>query len=241
MTKSEAKDSRRRFLQQSAGAAALLVSAPGALSREVRTGEARTGEDVSPAEDLMREHGVLERVLLVYEEALVRLGPGKDLDPAVLAGSAGIVRRFIEDYHEKLEEREVFPRLEKAGVERALVSVLRAQHRAGRELTDRIRALATREAFRSARERQRLADSIRAFIRMYRPHAAREDTVLFPAFRGVVSPSEYDALGEAFEKEEHRILGDDGFEKVVAEVAGLETRLGIADLAAFTPPAEGTK
>src|SRR5262245_18145191 len=58
--------------------------------------------EVSPAEDLMREHGVLERVLLVYEEGLRRLDSSQDFDPAVLAESAAIVRRFIEDYHEKL-------------------------------------------------------------------------------------------------------------------------------------------
>ena len=76
---------------------------------------------------------------------------------------------------------------------------------------------------------------------MYRPHAAREDTVLFPAFRRVVSSNEYDALGEAFELEEHRLFGEDGFEKVVAEVGGIERRLGIADLSAFTPGVETRK
>src|SRR5207237_5266049 len=38
--------------------------------------------------------------------------------------------------------------------------------------------------------------SIQQFIRMYNPHEAREDTVLFPAFRKIVSPHEFDALGE---------------------------------------------
>lgn len=50
MTKPDSRDSRRRFLRHSAGAAALLVSAPGALGREARTGEAKAGEDVSPTE-----------------------------------------------------------------------------------------------------------------------------------------------------------------------------------------------
>ena len=70
---------------------------------------------------------------------------------------------------------------------------------------------------------------------MYRPHAAREDTVLFPALHRIVSPHEYDALGEEFEQQEHRLFGEDGFEKVVDEVARLERQLGIEDLAQFTP------
>ena len=43
-------------------------------------------------------------------------------------------------------------------------------------------------------------DSLRQFIRMYNPHEAREDTVLFPAFRGIVSANEFDSLGEDFER-----------------------------------------
>jgi hypothetical protein len=35
--------------------------------------EEHGGEEVAPAEDLMREHGVLNRVLLVYDEFLRRL------------------------------------------------------------------------------------------------------------------------------------------------------------------------
>src|SRR5262245_48563940 len=61
-------------------------------------------EEVSPAEDLMREHGVLKRVLLVYEEAIRRIDAKQDVPPDTVKDAAGIVRAFIEDYHEKLEE-----------------------------------------------------------------------------------------------------------------------------------------
>jgi hypothetical protein len=70
---------------------------------------------------------------------------------------------------------------------------------------------------------------------MYRPHAAREDTVLFPAFREVVGRSGYRELGEQFEDKEHELFGEHGFEHVVAQVSQLEVALGIADLAGFTP------
>jgi hemerythrin-like domain-containing protein len=70
---------------------------------------------------------------------------------------------------------------------------------------------------------------------MYRPHEAREDTVLFPAFRSIVSRHEYDALGEDFEKKEDELFGEDGFFKVVDQVAQLEKKLGIFELSQFTP------
>jgi hemerythrin-like domain-containing protein len=70
---------------------------------------------------------------------------------------------------------------------------------------------------------------------MYRPHEAREDTVLFPALRSVVSPNEFDAMGEDFEKDERQKFGEDGFENMVSQVADLERALGIYDLSKFTP------
>ena len=80
-----------------------------------------------------------------------------------------------------------------------------------------------------------MAESLRLFIRMFNPHEAREDTVLFPAFRGIVSANEYGALGEEFEKTEHELFGKDGFEEIVGRVAAMEKSLGIFDLSQFTP------
>lgn len=70
---------------------------------------------------------------------------------------------------------------------------------------------------------------------MYRPHAAREDTVLFPKLRDIVSGHEFDAIGEEMEKREHEHLGEDGFEKAVAQMAELEKEVGLYDLTQFTP------
>jgi hypothetical protein len=70
---------------------------------------------------------------------------------------------------------------------------------------------------------------------MHNPHEAREDTVLFPAFRGLVRSNEYCALGEEFEKKEHARLGDKDFEATLVRVAAIEKIFGIFNLAQFTP------
>jgi len=64
----------------------------------------------------MREHGVLRRILLVYEEATRRWATDDVAAAGVVAAAAGIVRRFVEGYHEKLEEEFVLPELEKAEI-----------------------------------------------------------------------------------------------------------------------------
>ena len=195
----------------------------------------KEAEEVSPAEDLMREHGVLKRVLLVYDEAIRRIETNEDLPPETVMDSAKIIRNFIEDYHEKLEEDFLFPRFKKAGKLVDLVDVLLQQHQGGRKVTDITMQFATDQALKNSDERRKLADSLRQFIRMYNPHEAREDTILFPEFRKIVSKNEYDSLGEDFEKKEHELFGEDGFERMVDKVAGIEKKLGIYDLAQFTP------
>jgi hemerythrin-like domain-containing protein len=220
-----------------AGAAAGLM-ALGRAARAASSPKAKGGgeeEEIGPGEDLMREHGVLRRVLLIYGEAGRRLEAAADLDPAALQRGAQLIRRFIEDYHERQEEEMVFPRFERAHKHVDLVRVLREQHRAGRKVTERVQGLATAASIKDPARRRELRAALTSFIRMYEPHAAREDTVLFPALHEIVTPSEYAALGEDFERREHKTFGEDGFEHAVVEVAAIETSLGIEDLAAFTP------
>jgi len=219
----------RRHFVVGAGGLLLASCAHGADARAEAPGASAAPEDVSPAEDLMREHGVLDRVMLIYEEADRRLAAKGDLPLDAVATAAGIVRRFIEGYHEKLEENFLFPRFEKANVLVDLVATLRRQHAAGRVLTAAIEGAAR------GGDGAKLAAPIQAFLRMYRPHAAREDTVLFPALHGIVSPKELDELGDRFEDEEHARFGKAGFEGVVEQVAQLERSLDLYDLNRFTP------
>jgi len=151
-----------------------------------------------------------------------------------VAHAATIIREFIEDYHEKDEEEFIFPRFEKARKLTDLVAVLRQQHQAGRRLTADVLKLATAAGLKSDANRKQLGDALGKFIRMYEPHAAREDTVLFPAFRELVGEKELAKLQDLFEDKE-KALPHGGFEKMVDAVARLEEALGIADLARFTP------
>jgi hemerythrin-like domain-containing protein len=111
-----------------------------------------------------------------------------------------------------------FPRFEKAGKLVDLVDVLRAQHQTGRALTDRVLRLPNATSMRVDANRREAGDALRAFIRLYRPHAAREDTVLFPAFRPLVGGREYAELGERFEERERELFGKQGFEGTVEVV-----------------------
>lgn len=195
----------------------------------------REGERDSPFEDLMREHGVLNRILLIYEEILSRMESRTPFPPEVLMESARLIRGFIEDHHGKLEEDWLFPRFEKAQKLVDLVRVLREQHQAGRWLTDNILALAAPASFQTTSVRKALASNMRLFSRMFRPHAAREDTVLFPAFFSIVSPDELNAVVEELEARELELSDKDANLKIMEMVADMEKTLGIHELSRFTP------
>ncbi|HXK59125.1 MAG TPA: hemerythrin domain-containing protein [Acidobacteriota bacterium] len=229
----EVSTSRRQALRLFT-AAGLTAALPGFSTFAQRGAAAGGEEEISPAEDLMREHGVLNRLLLVYEECISRLERNSELNVAIVSTAAGVIRSFIEDYHEKLEENFLFPRYTQARVLTDLVAVLKNQHEAGRRLTDSTLQLSA-STLQDVSEKAKLVRDLKYFVRMYRPHEAREDTVLFPALRKIVSRNEYDSLGEEFERKEHELFGEDGFEAVVDKVANLEKQLSIYDLAQFTP------
>jgi hypothetical protein len=124
---SPAGDSRRSFLTKTG---ILAISAASLITVTSSCGWQKGGdEDVTTNEDLMREHGVLKRILLIYDEASSRLRTGKDLDLSLVGQSASLIKNFVEDYHEKLEEDHLFPRFEKAGQMVDLTKTLRIQHK----------------------------------------------------------------------------------------------------------------
>lgn len=228
-----------------AGAVAFgLVSCRGEPKSD-RPDEAKGGEPevgVSAVEDLMREHGVLRRILIAYAETARRLArnPGQ-VDAGALADAANLFRQFGEDYHERsLEERYIFSEIRRAGGEAGgLVDTLVTQHQRGREVTDFILD-AVRGGSIGTANAEPLGRALLAVNRMYEAHTAWEDTIVFPAWKKAVAPARLAELAEVFEELEHKQFGEDGFDQAVRRVGSIEQRLGLTDLGAFTaspPPA----
>jgi len=217
---------RRAFLSL-AGVTAALVACREAASPSGGDDD----DEVTATEDLMREHGVIRRVLVVYRECATRLRatPSAPVGDA-LQRAAALMRKFGEDYHEKrLEETHIFPALAKTPVA-ATAQTLAAQHQRGRELTEVILKNAS-----DPKNAESLARTLDAFARMYEEHAAIEDTIVFPAWKKTLSKKQLAEIGDRFEDIEREALGKDGFEGAVAQIAEIEKSLGI-DLASMTAP-----
>jgi hemerythrin-like domain-containing protein len=226
---------RRNILKAGVGSLACLPAFASAPLQEKNADKIDPDAGVTAPEDLMKEHGVLNRCLLIYEEAVRRLLNKEHVAPEVFNQTAALIRSFVEEYHERNEEKYIFPVFEEHKKLVELVQTLKTQHEAGREVTARLLRLSTSDQFRSQDGRAQLIASCQSFIRMYRPHKSREDTVLFPVLRTLLTPRQVEALGDKMEEDEHKVLGHEGFEKSVDKVASIEKALGIYELAQFTP------
>jgi hemerythrin-like domain-containing protein len=200
--------------------------------------ETKMGGEVTATEDLMREHGILRRALLVYSATAIKLrGNASGIAPDALQKTAKLFRAFGEEYHEqKLEEAFIFPAVKKAGGEAATYpDILVAQHNRGREITDYIINV-TQGAKLGASNSEPMAKALEAFVLMYRNHAAREDTIIFPAWKQTMTGKQLDEMNDKFEDIEHEQFGEDGFEDAVKQIAAIESSLALADISQFTAP-----
>ena len=243
-------ETRRRLLNTLAlaGAGTLLIgcrptstnstSSTNDEGKEPAPGEALP-EQVTATEDLMREHGILRRALLVYRDLAVRLRQDPAATPLPsLEKTAKLFRVFGEDYHEKrLEEAFIIPVIKKVqGGVAAYGDVLLAQHARGREITDYLLSVSKADRL-SVTQSESAARALDSFVRMYEHHAAFEDTVVFPAWKAATGEQEYQELGEKFEEIEIEQFGEDGFEAALKRITEIEAELGLTNLDAFTAPA----
>ena len=233
---------RREWLAglSSLGAGAILIGCTRTAPTEANEGrkdKADEEPEVTATEDLMREHGVLRRALLVYQESAMKLRNAANVPPAPLQKTAKLFRAFGEEYHEKkLEEVYIFPAVKKAGgVAGGYADVLVAQHQRGREITDFIIA-ATAGPRLAAADIKTFTAALEDLVRMYEHHAAIEDTVVFPAWKETLTASALDEMNEKFEEIEHEQFGEDGFERALKQMVEIEQDLGLSDLAQFTAP-----
>ena len=239
--------SRRTLLTRALGASAGL----GLSSRLVAGGQAAApaapkkpagkpigDEGVGPGEDLMREHGVLNRILLVYDEAIRRDRAGRRRCPPTrstrrptssAASSRAITRSWRRSTSSPASRR---PASTSTSSPSSAGSTRPAGGSDGRDSRgDLGRGDVATDA---GRRRSPSTWAVRPHVpaaRGPRGHRAlpgvprpRDEGRVRRARRGVREPRD-------------QVLGERGFERIVDEVAAIERRLGIGDLDSFTPKA----
>jgi hemerythrin-like domain-containing protein len=196
-------------------------------------------EDPTTAiEILARQHGVICRAVAILEEIKGGMDAWMDLPPEVIGGTVEMVHLFVIAHHQQLEEKHVYPVFDVDKKVSGLVGVLREQHTAASQLIEILRGLCRGFSVKDLEKRRAMASAIHMFCRMYRAHAAREDTALFTLLRPMMTPKAYAELSSGILRAEAEFLGQNGFDETIRKLTDYENILGIGDLASFTPNPE---
>lgn len=228
---------RRTFLRNGgllvAGATMIGVSGTMVSCKGENEYEPGVLKNSTANEELMEEHGLLQRALLIYDAAIVSLRAGESFDPLHIHDTAKVIQTFIEEYHEDIEEKFVFPPVKANGQHSMLIDLLIKQHVAGKRHTQRIISQTEGGKLPKGDELQKFADGLAAYNTMYRHHEAREDTEVFPALKRILPPSEYRDLADKFDELEQEKFGAQGFEAMLDKIEAIERKAGVADIGQF--------
>lgn len=197
-------------------------------------GEELEEEESSPIEDLMKEHGFIELILVMYQRMIDQAAMGQAVDISVIHRSAEMLKNIVSDHHEKDEELYIFPKFIEANYIVEIIDTLKEQHDRSRIIIKEMMDLSSRGRQIDYDARKRLINLCGAFVYMYLPHIAHEDTILYPTFYDIVSADYVQDIREKMEDEEERLLGETGFRGLIGRVSELEKIVGVHDIDQFT-------
>lgn len=183
--------------------------------------------EVPLTEDLMREHGILNRILLIYQAVVDKIKHKQEYPLLALEQSVEIIQLFIEGHHERMEEDYIFPLFEKHKKKLAMIATLKQQHIQGREITASIQSILQSDKAHDHTIQLKIKHLLEQFIDIYRPHEAREDTEIFPLVRSFLTEKEFEELSEKFEQFEHQLFGEHGLENIMKKIHAIEKDLNI--------------
>ena len=161
------------------------------------------------SEVLKNEHRGIERMLRALRREAAQLEAGQAVPVEMLDQNIDFLRNFADRCHHTKEETELFPALEKAGVQvqGGPIAVMLADHDEGRKY---IRAMGEAlEGYRrgDAGAGKALAVAIRSYVDLLTSHIWKEDNILFAMADQVLPPSKQAELIASFDRIEAEKIG----------------------------------
>lgn len=188
----------------------------------------------SPLEDLMKEHGLVERIVLIYDRMIENVAAGQAIDLSIINRTATIARDVIENHHERNEEQYIFPKFKEANYIVDIVDTLKDQHDRARAITKDIIDISSRGRGADMESLRRMINLCGAYAYMYLPHISRENTILYPTFYDIVSARYVKEIREKMEDDEKKLLGKTGFRGLVGRLSEIEKAAGTFNLSQYT-------
>jgi len=148
---------------------------------------------LDPIQELMDEHRIIEKVLVALTAAAEQEVPLEFYERAV-----DFIVNFADKCHHSKEEERFFPLLEEKGVPREAgpIGCMCEEHEIGRGHVRSMRELITAGDLAGLRR-----ESLK-YVGLLRSHIQKEDNVLFPIGRNVLSKAELERLRVKFDEVE---------------------------------------
>jgi hemerythrin-like domain-containing protein len=149
---------------------------------------------------LKAEHRVIERALGALEHLLA----ARQIDHGLWLKLLDFLRQFADACHHAKEEHALFPRLERAGIQRegGPIGCMLAEHARGRALVARMADVLDQAAGGDANATQVLHETAREYLDLLHQHIWKEDNVLFAMADRVLDSGEQNAMNDEFEQAE---------------------------------------
>jgi len=149
---------------------------------------------LDPIQELMDEHRIIEKVLTALTAAAHQEVPLEFYERAV-----DFITNFADKCHHGKEEERLFPVLEEKGIPRESgpIGCMCDEHEIGRGHVQSMRELI------KAGDLDGLHRESLEYVALLRSHIQKEDNVLFPMGRGVLSKVELERLRFKFDEVEH--------------------------------------
>ncbi|MFO7496639.1 MAG: hemerythrin domain-containing protein [Desulfobacterales bacterium] len=172
---------------------------------------------------LMIEHRLIERMLSVIEDALVKIKSEHEVDPVFVDTAVDFIRMYADRTHHGKEEDILFRDLKNKPLsteDRRIMNELIGDHVFGRLTTQAL--VDANHRYRNADETALadIADKLQTLIDFYPKHIAKEDKVFFPSARAYFTDEEDQAMLAEFWEFDRKII----HEKYKSVVEDLENR-----------------
>ena len=156
---------------------------------------------MSAAETLEEEHKLILRMLKALSALQPRIEKG-EIDPDTLTNVVDFFRTYADKFHHAKEEAQLFPTLEKRGVKPkgCPIGVLHSEHEQGRILVSALNDAIQKSQHGNAAANATVGSHIKSMIGFYTDHIWKEDYLLFPMSKKVLTESDQTEFQQGFAK-----------------------------------------
>lgn len=170
---------------------------------------------------LMVEHRLIERMLSVIKDALVRIESSQRVDPVFVDTAVDFIRIYADRTHHGKEEEILFRDLDKrplSAEDRRVMNELIEDHVFGRKITKAL--VDANSRYRNGDEiaLAEIAGKLQTLVEFYPKHIEKEDKVFFPAARAYLTDTEDQAMLAEYWEFDRKMI----HEKYEALVEGLK-------------------